>query len=193
MIYSIKGVVVNGQSLDPIKGAKVSISPIMFIFTDTNGNFTIEGDTPESGSLSMIVNAPGFQFVEPALYKGDNTLKTDLGVIQLQSLVSSLNQEKLASSQLSTNQIEELSKGNKGADYFAQERLANQISTIKSTLIPSILTMVAGFGLTQISNIKPEQFLKYVEQSSCPTQAELITLINKKNKLVKQLKNSLKL
>jgi hypothetical protein len=193
MIYSIKGVVVNGQSLDPIKGAKVSISPIMFIFTDTNGNFTIEGDTPESGSLSMIVNAPGFQFVEPALYKGDNTLKTDLGVIQLQSLVSSLNQEKLASSQLSTNQIEELSKGNKGADYFAQERLANQISTIKSTLIPSILTMVAGFGLTQISNIKPEQFLKYVEQSSCPTQAELITLINKKNKLVKQLNNTLKL
>ena len=193
MIYSIKGVVVNGQSLDPIKGAKVSISPIMFIFTDTNGNFTIEGDTPESGSLSMIVNAPGFQFVEPALYKGDNTLKTDLGVIQLQPLVSSLNQEKLASSQLSTNQIEELSKGNKGADYFAQERLANQISTIKSTLIPSILTMVAGFGLTQISNIKPEQFLKYVEQSSCPTQAELITLINKKNKLVKQLNNTLKL
>ena len=193
MIYSIKGVVVNGQSLDPIKGAKVSISPIMFIFTDTNGNFTIEGDTPESGSLSMIVNAPGFQFVEPALYKGDNTLKTDLGVIQLQPLVSSLNQEKLASSQLSTNQIEELSKGNKGADYFAQERLTNQISTIKSTLIPSILTMVAGFGLTQISNIKPEQFLKYVEQASCPTQAELITLINKKNKLVKQLNNTLKL
>jgi len=193
MIYSIKGVVVNGQSLDPIKGAKVSISPIMFIFTDTNGNFTIEGDIPESGSLSMIVNAPGFQFVEPALYKGDNTLKTDLGVIQLQPLVSSLNQEKLASSQLSTNQIEELSKGNKGADYFAQERLTNQISTIKSTLIPSILTMVAGFGLTQISNIKPEQFLKYVEQASCPTQAELITLINKKNKLVKQLNNTLKL
>ena len=140
MIYSIKGVVVNGQSLDPIKGAKVSISPIMFIFTDTNGNFTIEGDTPESGSLSMIINAPGFQFVEPALYKGDNTLKTDLGVIQLQSLVSSLNQEKLASSQLSTNQIEELSKGNKGADYFAQERLANQISTIKSTLIPFVFS-----------------------------------------------------
>jgi hypothetical protein len=193
MIYSIKGVVVNEQSLDPIKGAKVSISPIIFIFTDTNGNFTIEGDTPESGSLSMIVNAPGFQFVEPALYKGDNTLKTDLGVIQLQPLVSSLNQEKLASSQLSTNQIEELSKGNKGADYFAQERLTNQINTIKSTLIPSILTMVAGFGLTQISNIKPEQFLKYVEQASCPTQAELITLINKKNKLVKQLNNTLKL
>jgi len=193
MIYSIKGVVVNGQSLDPIKGAKVSISPIMFIFTDTNGNFTIEGDTPESGSLSMIVNAPGFQFVEPVLYKGDNTLKTDLGVIQLQPLLPSLNQEKLASSQLSADQIKELSKGSKGADYFAQERLSNQIGTIKSTLIPSILTMVSSFGLTQVSNINPEQFSKYIEQATCPTQAELTSLIDKKNKLVRQLNNTLKL
>jgi len=193
MMYSIKGVVVNGQSLDPIKGAKVSISPITFIFTDTSGNFIIEGDIPESGSLSMTVNAPGFQFIEPALYKGDNTLKTDLGVIQLQPLISSLAQEKLSSSQLNKAQIEELSKGNKGADYFAQERLSNQIGTIKSTLIPSILTMAAGFGLTKISNIKPEQFTKYLDQASCPTQPELISLINRKNKLVKQLNNTLKL
>ena len=192
-MYSIKGVVVNGQSLDPIKGAKISISPITFTFTDTDGNFTIEGNTPESGSLSMIVNAPGFQFVEPTLYKGDNTLKTDLGVIQIQPLLPSLNQEILSSSQLSTDQIKELSKGSKGADYFAQERLSNQIGTIKSTLIPSILTMIAGFGLTQVSNIKPEQFSKYIEQSSCPTQTELTNLISRKNKLVKQLNNTLKL
>ena len=193
MMYSIKGVVVNEQSLDPIKGAKVSISPITFVFTNTDGNFIIEGDTPESGSLSMIVNAPGFQFVEPILYKGDNTLKTDLGVIQLQPLLPSLNQEKLASSQLSADQIKELSKGSKGADYFAQERLSNQIGTIKSTLIPSILTMVSSFGLTQVSNIKPEQFSKYIEQATCPTQAELTSLIDKKNKLVRQLNNTLKL
>lgn len=193
MMYSIKGVVVNEQSLDPIKGAKVSISPIIFVFTDTSGNFTIDGNIPESGSLSMTVNALGFQFVEPALYKGDNTLKTDLGVIQLQPLIPSLAQEKLSSSQLNRAQIEELSKGNKGADYFAQERLSNQISTIKSTLIPSILTMVAGFGLTQVSKIKPEQFSKYIEQANCPTQTELIALINKKNKLVKQLNNTLKI
>lgn len=193
MMYSIKGVVVNRQSLDPIKGAKVSISPITFVFTDTNGNFTIDGNIPESGSLSMTVNAPSFQFTEPALYKGDNTLKTDLGVIQLQPLIPSLAQEKLSSSQLSRAQIEELSKGNKGADYFAQERLSNQIGTIKSTLIPSILTMIAGFGITQVSNINPEQFTKYLNQASCPTQSELTALINRKNKLVRQLNNTLKL
>ncbi len=193
MMYSIKGVVVNEQSLDPIKGAKVSISPTTFVFTDVSGNFTIDGNIPESGSLSMTVNTPGFQFVEPALYKGDNTLKTDLGVIQLQPLIPSLAQEKLSSSQLSRAQIEELSKGSRGVDYFTQERLSNQISTIKSTLIPSILTMIAGFGLSQASNIKPEQFTKYLDQANCPTQPELTALINQKNKLVKQLNNTLKL
>ena len=110
MIYSIKGTVVNEQSQEPIKGAKVSISPIKFVFTDTNGNFTVTGDIPESGSLSMTVNALGYQFIEPPLYKGDNTLKPDLGVLQLQPIVSSLTQDKIKSTQLNKNQIKEISK-----------------------------------------------------------------------------------
>jgi hypothetical protein len=51
--------------------------------------------------------------------------------------------------------------------------------------------MIAGFGLTQVSNIKPEQFTKYLEQANCPTQPELTALINRKNKLVKALKKQL--
>jgi hypothetical protein len=193
MIYSIKGVVVNGQSLNPIKGAKVSISPIMFIFTDTNGNFTIEGDIPESGSLSMIVNAPGFKFVEPALYKGDNTLKDNLGVIQLQPIQQSLTQDKIKSTQLSRNQIKELSKDKKDLSYYAEEKLSNQVNTLKNTLIPAVLTMAASFGVTQLGKYTKDQLPKILEQSTCPTQPELINLINRKNKLVKQLSNSLKL
>jgi hypothetical protein len=53
--------------------------------------------------------------------------------------------------------------------------------------------MVAVLELLKYKYISPEQFLKYIEQASCPTQAELINLINRKNKLVKQLNNSLKL
>jgi len=192
MIYSIKGTVVNEQSQTPIKGAKVSVSPINFVFTDTSGNFTLDGDLPESGSLSMTVNALGYQFIEPALYKGDNTLKSDLGVLQLQPLVSSLTQEKIKSTQLSKNQIKEISRGKKDLSYYAEEKLSNQVNTLKNTLIPAILTMVAGFGLTQVSTYKPEQLPKLLNQSVCPTQAELTNLINRKNKLVKQLNNSLK-
>jgi hypothetical protein len=201
MIYSIKGTVVNEQSQTPIKGAKVKISPLKFVSTDTNGNFTITGDTPKSGSLSMDITSIGYQSIEPPLYKGDGTLKNDLGVLQLQPLVSSLTQEKIKSSQLSKNQIKEISKGKKDLSYYAEEKLSNQVNTLKNTLIPAILTMVAAFGVTQAtqiisdqsSNISPDKLKKTLDNSNCPTQAELTNLINRKNKLVKQLSNSLKI
>jgi hypothetical protein len=193
MIYSIKGTVVNGQSQDPIKGAKISVSPIKFIHTDTNGDFTISGDIPESGSISLTINATGYQFITQSPYKGDNTLKTDIGVIQLQPIISNLAEDKIKSSQLSRAQIKELSKDKKNLSYYAEEKLSNQVNTLKNTLIPAVLTMAASFGVTQLGKYTKDQLPKILEQASCPTQAELTSLINRKNKLVKQLNNSLKL
>jgi hypothetical protein len=141
----------------------------------------------------MTVNAVGYQFIEPPLYKGDNTLKPDLGVLQLQPIVSSLTQDKIKSTQLSKNQIKEISKNKKDLSYYAEEKLSNQVNTLKNTLIPSIMTMAATFGITKLSDYKPEQLPKLLDQSFCPTQAELTNLINRKNKLVKQLTNSLRL
>lgn len=193
MIYSIKGTIVNSQSQDAIKGAKISTSPISFTFTDANGDFNITGDLPESGSLSLTINALGYQFITQSPYKGDNTLKTDVGVIGLQPVVSSLAEDKIKSSQLSRDQIKEISKGKKDLSYYAEEKLSNQVNTLKNTLIPAVLTMAASFGVTQLGKYTKDQLPKILEQASCPTQAELISLINRKNKLVKQLSNSLKL
>jgi len=193
MIYSIKGTVVNGQSQDPIKGAKISVSPIKFVFTDTNGDFTLSGNVPESGSLSLTIKATGYQFITQSPYKGDNTLKDNIGIIQLDPIVLSLSQDKIKSSQLSTSQIKEISKGKKNLSYYAEEKLSNQVNTLKNTLIPAVLTMAASFGVTQLGKYTKDQLPKILEQASCPTQAELTSLINRKNKLVKQLSNTLKL
>jgi hypothetical protein len=193
MIYSIKGTVVNGQSQDPIKGAKISVSPIKFVHTDTNGDFTISGNIPESGSLSLTIKSTGYQFITQSPYKGDNTLKSDIGVIQLQPIISNLKEDKIKSSQLSRAQIKELSKDKKNLSYYAEEKLSNQVNTLKNTLIPAVLTMAASFGVTQLGKYTKDQLPKILEQASCPTQPELINLINRKNKLVKQLSNTLKL
>jgi hypothetical protein len=193
MIYSIKGTVINGQSQEPIKGAKVSILSSNFVFTDVDGNFIINSNPLESGSLSMIINSPGYQFIEPSLYKGDNSIKLDLGVLQLQPIVSSLSQEKIKSAQLSKDQIKEISKGKKDISYYAEEKLSNQVNTLKNTLTPTLLTMISSFGITQVSNYAHEQLPKFLEQSICPTQTELTILISRKNKLVKQLTNTLKI
>ena len=193
MIYSIKGTIVSNQDQSPIKGAKISVSPIKFVFSNTNGDFILSGDLPESGSLSLTINSSGYQYITQSPYKGDNTLKENIGIIQLQPIVSSLAQDKIKSSQLSTTQIKELSKSKKNLSYYAEEKLSNQINTLKNTLIPAVLTMAASFGVTQLGKYTKDQLPKILEQASCPTQTELTSLINKKNKLVKQLNNSLKL
>ena len=88
----------------------------------------------------ILITKQGYESIEIIPYKGDGTVKTDLGVISLNPTTVALEQDKIEASQLNINQIKELSKGNKGADYFIQERLSNQINTIKSILIPSDLT-----------------------------------------------------
>jgi len=193
MIYSIKGTVVNGQSQDPIKGANIYFIPTNPVFTDTNGDFIISGNIPESGSLSLTIKATGYQAISQSPYKGDNTLKNDIGVIQLQPIILSLEEDKIKSSQLSRAQIKELSKDKKNLSYYAEEKLSNQVNTLKNTLIPAVLTMAASFGVTQLGKYTKDQLPKILEQASCPTQAELTSLINRKNKLVKQLSNTLKL
>ena len=191
MIYSIKGTVVNGQSLTPIKGAKVSISPSLSTFSDKNGKFEITWDEPFTYQINISIGSPGFQTLTIIPYTGDNTLKNDLGVISLQPLSQSLNEDKLTSSQLTKSQIKELTQSKKDASYYIEERLLNQVNNIKNTLIPSVITMVSSFGVTKIQNITSTEIPKVLDQSYCPPQSELVKLINQKNKLVKQLNNSL--
>jgi hypothetical protein len=191
MIYSIKGTVVDGQSLTPIKGAKISISSTLSTFTDKNGKFEITWEEQFTSQINLNIGSLNFQNLTIIPYTGDNTLKNDLGVISLQPLSQSLNEDKLSSSQLTKSQIKELTKSKKDASYYIEERLLNQVNNIKNTLIPSVITMVSVFGITKIQNITSTEIPKVLDQSYCPSQPELVNLINQKNKLVKQLNNSL--
>ena len=144
----------------------------------------------------ILITKQGYESIEIIPYKGDGTAKTDLGVISLIPTTVALEQDKIKASQLDINQIKELSKESKGADYFTQERLSNQINSIKSTLIPSIITMISAFGVTKASDLvskNQNEILNAInKKSTCPTQPKLMDLIKQKNKLVRQLKNLLK-
>jgi hypothetical protein len=154
--------------------------------------------TPQTASLPAIeISAPGYESVEIIPYKGDGTVKTDLGVIPLIPTNVALEKDKIKASQLDPDQIKELSKPNKNSDYLIQEQLSNQILDLKKTLIPSVLTMVAAFGITGASTLISKNQNKILDiinnKSNCPSEEKLTSLINKKNKLVKQLNNSLKI
>ncbi len=145
----------------------------------------------------ILISSPGYESLEIIPYKGDGTAKTDLGVVSLTPTNVALERDKIRASQLNTDQIKELSKESKGTDFFYQERLSDQIATLKSTLIPATLTLIASFGITKASDLISQNQSNILDaiqnRSTCPTQQELTSIIDKKNKLVKQLNNTLKL
>jgi hypothetical protein len=203
-IINTSGEVINNETNQSIQGVKVQVEesksptePSLVTQTKSSSDGKIEIEltssitTENSESLpKVIISAPGYESKEIIPYKGDGTAKTDLGVISLTPTKVALEQDKIKASQLNTDQIKELSKGDKNIDYFSQERLSNQINTIKSTLIPTVLTLISQFGITKATDlIVQNKDLDAINKSSCPSQLELTSIINKKNKLVKQLNN----
>jgi len=161
--------------------------------TDLTSSLQITGS---NNITKLLIKAPGYESLEVIPYKGDGTPKEDLGVIKLTPITTGLEQDKIESSQLTKNQIEELTKNKKDFNYFTQQKLNNQINNIKSLLIPSILTLISQFGITKVTSLtsksKNEITNELKKKLTCPTQGNINGIIKKKNNLVKQLNNTLK-
>lgn len=192
--YSIEGTIVNGQSSEPITGAKISVISVTSlkpeVYTNDKGTFILNGETTSEDMISLDISSEGFESQEIIPYKGNNTIKSDIGVIQLSPTQTSLESDKISSSQLSEEQIDLLSLSKKDFKFFTQKKLNTSINDIKNRLLPVIITLIAEFGVTGVQKLidkKKNKLEDLINQTTCPTQSELDILINKKNKLVKQL------
>lgn len=163
----------------------------------SNLSISLTSSIDTSGNLpKIIISSPGYESIEKIPYKGDGTAKENLGIIQLSPLQDSLESDKLKSSQLDTKQIEEISASKRDFKYFTQKKLTDLINTIKTTVIPLVLTLIAKFGITKASKLIESGKTKaedLKDQILCPTPLELSNLIARKNKIVKQLNNTLKI
>lgn len=141
---------------------------------------------------SITISAPGYESVEKIPYKGDGTIKEDLGVIKLDPLQDALELDKIEASQLSPDQIKEINPEEKSPEYFLQKKLTNLIINLKGTAIPLTLTLISSFGITKVSQLINKGKTKASDLSNitCPSPEELTRLINRKNKLVKQINKS---
>lgn len=141
----------------------------------------------------ILISAPGYESVEKIPYKGDGTLKSDLGVIKLKPLQKSLELDQIESSQLKTSQIDSLSATNKTPEYFIQKRLTGLIVSLTGTIIPLLLKQCAQFGLTNLSKMMVDGKLNtdsLKDSATCPSTEEINRIIDSKNKLTKQLNNT---
>ena len=212
---SIKGATIKNDNTSPPSnfplgdGGNTNSTPIITPQpTETSnieGDFTI-GLLPTNPPQSIpnqtytkpepiIISAPGYESLNIIPYKGDGTPKENLGVIQLQQKTTSVEDDKITSSQLTESQIELQSASKKDFKYYSQKKLNDSIINIKNKLIPVIITLIAEIGVVGVQKLIEQgkiQITDIEDQISCPTQPELIQIINRKNKLVKQLNNSLK-
>jgi hypothetical protein len=161
--------------------------------TDLTSSIQITGSNIPN---KLLIKAPGYEPLEIIPYKGDGTAKNDLGIIKLNPLNKGLEQDKINASQLTKDQIDKLSKDKKDFNYFAQEKLTKQVNDLKTILIPTVITLVAGFGITKATDLasqsKDKILAELKKKISCPSQSNILNTIDNKNKLVKQLNITLK-
>ena len=194
--YSIEGTIVDSTNPNKtIPGAKISTNDQNETTSKINGQFILKGNTTSDKKISISVSLKGYTPQNFTPYFGDGTIKSNLGVIQLQLIQKSLDQDKINSSLLTDSQIKGLTKSIKSPSSFFQKKLTTSIIDVKSRLIPLILTLIAGFGVTQVNKLIAKGIPKISDiqnQITCPTQAELSRIISRKNRLVKQLNRLLK-
>lgn len=183
--YNISGVVIDKLTKQPLIGTKISYKDNSTI-TNSNGEFTLSGVSTTEDFIQLNFNLSSYVPLTKSPYTGNNIIKNNLGVVELIPNTTNLEVEKLKSSQLDSDLIQNIIP--KDASSLQQKTLNNTINNLKSILIPSILGLIAQFGVTnaldyingKTSNIDP----------SCPQNSEVLTeLINKRNKLAKQLNN----
>ena len=194
--YSIEGTIVDSTNPNKtIPGAKISTNDQNQTTSKINGQFILKGKTTSDKKISISVSLKGYTPQNFIPYYGDDTVKSNLGVIQLQLIQKSLDQDKIDSTLLTDSQINGLTKSINSPSSFFQKKLTTSIINVKSRLIPLILTLIAGFGVTQVNKLIAKGTPKISDiqnQITCPTQAELSRIISRKNRLVKQLNRLLK-
>lgn len=190
---SISGTVIDSNSTSPIKGVKVNFLDFSNS-TNSKGEFNLKVSY-ESGSLPpMYFSSPNYKSVEYIPFNGNGEIKSNF-IIKLEPTPSSLAKDKTSTFSFTNNQINSLTKDKKDFQYYKNKKIVDVVLNISTRLTPFILSLTAEFGVTGVPELITQgktQTNLLTSQISCPTNEQLSNIISRKNKITKQLNNSLK-
>ena len=186
--YKIKGRIINNL-FEPLSEATIKNS----INTDSTislptGDFQLEGTYPSGSLFQLNIHAQGYGQQSETPFKQNGKLKRNIRVTQL--IPTQINLQDAIANELPLSEIEvNLLKLSKTNFEMAQQQAMNQvITTVKTVLLPAVLTQLAAFGISKASDAVKKNFKDV--NVTCPSNLdELNRLIAKKNRLVKQLNN----
>ena len=171
--------------------------------SNTLSNTSVETVNKPISSLSedkITIKSQNYTTGNMSPYKGDGTVKNKL-ILKLTPIVKTLEVEKINALLPNMAVTQELTKNKKDAKWYQNEKLAKVSRELTSTMLPVVLTMAASFGVSKLGE-KVEKgkgkIQDIIGEISCPTtedgqsnQEVIIKIIAKKNKLVKQLNDTL--
>jgi hypothetical protein len=178
-----------------LEGNTISYSFDLESFKSITDSVNINTNQKKPDLILITANLPGviYESLEVIPYKGNGDIKRDLGIITLNPIKIDFQKLMLDALAPKMEQAQKLAQTKKDLKYYAQEKLSQLEIELKKTAIPFCLTLIASFGVTKVNELIAEGKENLINDiKSCPTQEEIIVIINKKNKIVKQLNNALK-
>jgi hypothetical protein len=170
-------------------------------FTTDEGRFVLNTDprdlVPSSFSFltpKIKISAPGYISKKVVPLKGDGSTLDDLGRITLIDKKTGLDLSKIAAQQSSNAEIN-ASKDKDNKKDPQTEILIKSYSNLKQKLIPTLLDLLAEFGMAKAQELISKgqaEILEYFddEKNFCPSPEALTSLLKKKNNLVSVLNNT---
>jgi hypothetical protein len=199
----IKGIVVNAITNEPLPGVIVTNKLLRKDTTNKKGEFSIKhpdiagtGLDPTKFFLNFTKLKYGPFNTIPYTSAGD--IKSNLGIITLNPLESDLKKEINDLLRFSSSTVEDYATKDVTLDFKLQKKLNLSIDTLKSIVVPSILTLISAYGISKAKeliekyNKDPQSALEEIKNLIvCPPKSEIDRLIATKNKLVKKISNTL--
>ena len=184
--YKFSSKVVDETTLSPLAGVDISDNNGKKSKTNTKGEFSIRGWYVPSEPLNLTFKLKDYSIINPSI-KTQNNLIISKTAFSLKSTKLSIEEDKQEALGATPEQ-KKLINLNIDKDFITT--ISKKIlDTIKATLIPSILTLIAAFGVSKLSELKNKN--KFGDlNATCPANIEgLNELIKRKNQLTKQLNN----
>jgi hypothetical protein len=178
-----------------LEGNTISYSFDLESFKSITDSVNINTNQKKPDLILITANLPGviYESLEVIPYKGNGDIKRDLGIITLNPIKIDFQKLMLDALAPKMEQAQKLAQTKKDLKYYAQEKLSQLEIELKKTAIPFCLTLIASFGVTKVNELISEGKENLINEiKSCPNQDEITIIINKKNKIVKQLNNALR-
>ena len=176
----IYGIIYDIKSISPIDGAIIEYSKLgIKTFSNSRGEYELLIPNKELelySPISIDITKPNYQVITKKVTFDNVNLN-----VGLTEYVDGLSDELTLILSLQSQELDNLIDLN--FEQFQQKKLTDLIDKLKTTLFPIILSLLIEFGISQISSPTPK---------TCPSPESIRRIVEKRNKLTRQLSITLK-